>query len=158
MELIETLVFLYDWSPGGVGEILQESMEKGPALLLLVLAQTGTISRFAAHLARLLLYSQTQYMPGFAALWAANSVFVPGLLCQLYEEQHSLLGRLVDLLDDLAHFDAVMKLCPDLLKLLLLITAFFRRGHDFQVSLRREYDRNPGILRLCFDLLKFYGE
>jgi len=92
----------------------------------LVLAQTGTVSRFAAHLVRLLLSSQSQYMPGFAALWSINQNFLVRLLSELYEEKRSLLGRLVDLLDDLVQFDTVVEMCSDLLKLLFPITAFFR--------------------------------
>jgi hypothetical protein len=64
------------------------------------------------------------------------------------------LGRLADLLDDLAQFDAVMDLCPDRLKLLLSSAPFCRCGHNFQVSLRHKYDRSHGILRLYFEIFE----
>jgi hypothetical protein len=65
VELIESLVYLCDFSPAYVDAILRESIEKGTALLLLVLAQTGAVSRFAEHLVQLLLHSQPQYISGF---------------------------------------------------------------------------------------------
>jgi hypothetical protein len=65
LSFVETLVYLYNYSSWGVDEILKDSIEKGRALLLLVLAQSGTVSRFAAHLARQLMFSSLQYMPGF---------------------------------------------------------------------------------------------
>jgi hypothetical protein len=152
LEFIETLVHLYDCSSAGVDEILRDRLEKGLALLFVVLTQSGTVSRFAAHLARLLMFCTQQYMPGFAALWAANAEFLVELLSVLYEEQHSLLGRIVDLIDDLAVFDAVVERGGDLSRILLPVAAFFRRGSNCQESLSWEFKQSPAVLKLCFEV------
>jgi hypothetical protein len=103
-ELIDTLIYLYDFAREGVLELLRDCVAKGPALLLLVHAQTGPASRFGAHLLRMLLCCPSQYLAGVSALWSANPTFFMALLRLLYEDQRSQLGKILDVIDDLGIF------------------------------------------------------
>ncbi|OHT01833.1 hypothetical protein TRFO_07403 [Tritrichomonas foetus] len=153
-DFLETLSYLYDYNEKGVEQILKDSIEKGPALLLLVIAQNPKISRFATYLTRLLLRSQIQYMAGFAALWAADENFLIELFTALYEEQHTLLGRFLDVIDDLAVFDTFTQKCSLKMSILLNITAFFRRGFNFQAALNKMYSDNKETLDICFNIVE----
>ena len=127
-------------------------MGKGPALLLLVLAQDGNASKFAAHLARLLLLSSSQYMPGFSAIWAANPEFLVNVMNDLYEDHNSLIGRILDMIDDLCVFDSFVKMSKPLLAVMLHLCAFFRRGHNFKIALSMMYETDHTILDLFFKI------
>lgn len=154
-EFIDTLAYLYDSSENGVDQILGNSLAGGPTLLLLVLALNPKVSRFATHLVRILLLSETQYMPGFAALWAANESFFIDLITTLYEEQHVLLGRFLDVIDDLAIFDAFLSKCNLKMAVLLYITAFFRRSYNFQDALLKLYETDKeNTLNICFNIVE----
>lgn len=154
-EFVDTLAYLYDFSESGVDQILQPLMTKGPALLLLVLALNPTVTKFATHLARLLLMSPTQYMTGFASLWAANEDFFIKLITALYEEQRSLLGRFLDLIDDLAIFDSFTSKCGLQMTILLNMIAFFRRSHNFQADLLKFYQVDKeNTLNICFNIIE----
>lgn len=154
-DFIETLAYLYDSSEIGVDQILGDALEKGPTLLLLVLALNPKVSRFATHLVRLLLISPTQYMPGFSALWAANESFFIDLITALYEEQHVLIGRFLDVIDDLAIFDTFIQKCSLKMAILLNITAFFRRSFNFQDALLKLYEKDKeNTLNICFNIVE----
>ena len=94
-------------------------------------------------------------MPGFAALWAANESFFIDLITHLYEEQHGLLGRFLDVIDDLAIFDAFIQKCSPKMAILLYITAFFRRSFNFQDALLKLYESDKeNTLNICFNIVE----
>lgn len=157
-EFVETLAYLYDFKEKGVDEILKEGIDKGPALLLMVLAQAGKPSKFAAHLTRLLLLSPTQYMPGFSALWATNPQFVVDVVHELYENHNSMLGRIVDMIDDLGAFDTFVEMSKPLMAILLHVSAFFRRGHNFHVVFAAMYKKDNSLLKVMLKVFDSPGE
>lgn len=154
VEFVETLAYLYDHSPNGVEILLEDSIEKGPALLLLVLSINGGISAFARHLTRTLLNCNSQYLPGFTALWARNPEFLVKIIESLYEDQHSLLSRFVDLIDDLNIFNDILNMTSLSFNILVQIAAFFRRGHNFKISLLKLYEKNQDTLNVCFHIFE----
>ena len=153
-DFIDTLSYLYNHNETDVDLILEKSIGKGPALLLLVLSQNSNISRFATHLTRILLHSQNQYMPGFSALWATNEDFMVNLFETLYEEQRTLLGRFLDVIDDLAIFDVFIQKCSLKMSILLRFTAFFRRGYNFQNDLLELYNKDNETINICFNIVE----
>lgn len=151
VEFVETLAYLYDFFPNKIDEILG-NVEKGFPLLLIVLSQTGKVSKFATHLTKLLFNSPTQYMPGFSAIWAANRQFLVDLITNLNEEQHSLLGYFTDLIDDLSIFDEFMEIAPLKIKILIYISSFFRHGFNFMPSLKELYSKDKETLQICISI------
>ena len=153
-DFLMSLAYLYDFLPDSVDALLQEYSGKGPALLLLVLAQTGSACPFASHLARLLFLKQSQYMAGFSALWATNPKFLVDVILSLYNQRPQMLGRFCDLVDDLCVFDEFLELSPLLFKVLLHVSAFFRRGNDLEKGLKGLYEKDKTVLDYCFNVFE----
>ena len=152
-ELVETVAYLYNFAPVRVDAMLESYMGKGPGLLLLVLAQKGNVCPFAAHLLRLLLFHETQYMAGVSALWATSPKYVANVCYFLYNEHRSVLGKCCDLVDDLCIWDEFLDLVPHIFRVLLHISAFFRRGNDIGKGLEKLYAKDKTIVDVCFKVL-----
>jgi len=145
LEFVETLAGLYDSAPARI----EEAVRNGQALLLLVLAGSGRTSCFAEHLFAGLMDSD-QRMPGFAAVWATSRSFFTTVASDLMESRRGLIGRLVDLVDDLTGFQEFVAVLPAAMAISMNVAAFFRRGADFFPFFTESYARESDFLSHVF--------